>query len=143
MKIKCEFCGSFINDTDEICPNCSAANEHLVRAGSDIPKSLEELSRFCSEKKLPLEKMRFFIGNDCKEAKADIPIPIIARTFPAFGTAQTIRGAVRVSGTAQMIHGTAAGMTTTGISISQTGTSAIPTGIRTGKNKTCICSVIL
>lgn len=70
MKIKCEFCGNFINDTDEICPNCSAANEHLVRAGSDIPKSLEELIRFCSEKKLPLEKMRFFIGNDCKEAKA-------------------------------------------------------------------------
>lgn len=96
-------------------------------------------------------------------AKADIPIPTIARTFPAFGTAQmthgtiqvpgtaqmihgaaqTIRGAVRVPGTAQMIHGTAARMTTTGISISQTGTSAIPTGIRTGKNKTCICSVIL
>jgi len=70
MKIKCEFCGNFINDTDEICPSCNAANEHLVRAGSGVPKTIGELSSFCVAKGLPLEKMRFFIGSDCKEARA-------------------------------------------------------------------------
>ena len=31
MKIKCDFCGGMIEDTDPICPNCGAANEHMSR----------------------------------------------------------------------------------------------------------------
>lgn len=31
MKIKCDYCGAYINDTDERCPNCGAVNNHLQR----------------------------------------------------------------------------------------------------------------
>ena len=70
MKIQCEFCGSFIEDTDEKCPNCGADNIHLIRAGAGIPKTIEELQEFCKEHNIPLEKLRFFIGEDYQGAKA-------------------------------------------------------------------------
>lgn len=35
-----------------------------------IPKTIEELKAFCAEKGMPLEKMRFFIGEDYREARA-------------------------------------------------------------------------
>ena len=35
MKLKCNYCGSFIKDTDEKCPNCGAVNEHLMRSAED------------------------------------------------------------------------------------------------------------
>lgn len=34
------------------------------------PKTIEELKAFCAEKGMPLEKMRFFIGEDYREARA-------------------------------------------------------------------------
>ena len=37
MKLKCNYCGSFIKDTDEKCPNCGAVNEHLMRSADGIP----------------------------------------------------------------------------------------------------------
>ena len=43
MKLKCNYCGSFIKDTDEKCPNCGAVNEHLMRSADGIPKTIEEL----------------------------------------------------------------------------------------------------
>ena len=56
MKIKCDFCGGMIEDTEPICPNCGAANEHMSRVTDGIPKTIEELRAFCEAKKLPLEQ---------------------------------------------------------------------------------------
>ena len=70
MKIKCEYCGSFISDTDEKCPNCGGTNSHLARSAKGVPKTIAELKAFCAERKMPLEKMRFFLGVDYKKPKA-------------------------------------------------------------------------
>ena len=70
MKVKCEYCGNFIPDTEEICPVCGAPNEHMVRSGDGIPKTIEELKAYAVSKGLPLEQMRFFIGEDIREPKA-------------------------------------------------------------------------
>ena len=70
MKIKCEYCGGFIEDTDETCEHCGAVNSHLVRAATGIPKTIEELKAFAKAKNLPLEEMRFFLGEDYKEPRA-------------------------------------------------------------------------
>lgn len=70
MKVKCDYCGSYIDDTADVCPNCGAANSHMLRSGDGVPKTIEELKEFCRNRSLPLEKMRFFIGEDCKEPKA-------------------------------------------------------------------------
>ncbi|MDO4478607.1 MAG: zinc ribbon domain-containing protein [Lachnospiraceae bacterium] len=69
MRITCSYCGNFIEDTMENCPYCGGPNEHLRRSGDGIPKTIEELKAFCAEKRLPLDKMRFFIGEDHKGAK--------------------------------------------------------------------------
>ncbi len=69
MKVKCDYCGSFIEDTDETCPNCGAVNSHLMRSADGVPKTIEELKAFAKAKNLPLEEMRFFIGIDYKEPK--------------------------------------------------------------------------
>ena len=67
MKVKCEYCDSYIDDTEEKCPNCGAPNSHMTRSANGVPKTIEELKAFCAEKKLPLDKMRFFIGENIKE----------------------------------------------------------------------------
>ena len=70
MKVKCEYCGNFIPDTEELCPVCGAPNENMVRSGDGIPKTIEELKEYALSKGLPLEQMRFFIGEDIREPKA-------------------------------------------------------------------------
>lgn len=70
MKVNCDYCGSFIESTDEMCPNCGAVNTHFVRTAVDTPTTIEELKAFCAEKKLPLDKMHIHIGEDFKAPKA-------------------------------------------------------------------------
>lgn len=70
MKIKCEYCESFIDDTDEKCPNCGGVNNHLKRSAQGIPKTIQELKQWCLDKNIPLEQARFFIGEDYRGAKA-------------------------------------------------------------------------
>ena len=71
MKIKCDYCGSFINDYDEKCPNCGATNEHLVRKAIGSPKTIEELKLWYEQHNLPPEETtRFFIGKDYKKPRA-------------------------------------------------------------------------
>lgn len=70
MRIKCEYCGSFIDDKDETCPYCGGVNSGLARSAEAEPKTIEELKAFCSAKNLPLAQMRFFIGEDYKQPKA-------------------------------------------------------------------------
>ena len=36
----------------------------------DRPKTIEELKAFCAEKGMPLEQMRFYIGEDFPEPRA-------------------------------------------------------------------------
>ncbi len=70
MRTKCDYCGHYIEDTDPYCGNCGAPNDHLMRSAEGVPKTIEELQNFCAVHRLPLEKMRFFIGIDYKEPKA-------------------------------------------------------------------------
>lgn len=70
MQQKCEYCGTFINDTDAVCPNCGATNVNVIRSADGVPKTIEELKAFAAAHNLPLEQMRFFIGVDYREPKA-------------------------------------------------------------------------
>lgn len=71
MKIKCEFCGSMMNDTQESCPNCGAPNSNVRRSSGDQPLTIEELKQWYAGKGLPpYEVTRFFIGEDYKKPKA-------------------------------------------------------------------------
>lgn len=71
MKIKCEYCGGYISDTDEKCENCGATNPHLKRVGNEIPKTIDELKKWYTDHNLPDEKVtRFFIGKNYKEKRA-------------------------------------------------------------------------
>ena len=70
MQVKCEFCGSMIEDTAEKCPNCGATNLHMARSANGVPKTIAELKAFCEAKHLDLQKMHFHIGEDYKGPKA-------------------------------------------------------------------------
>jgi len=70
MKVKCEYCDNFIDDTEVVCPLCGAPNEHMVRSGIGVPKTIEELRAFAQSKNLPLRQMRFFLGEDIREPRA-------------------------------------------------------------------------
>lgn len=70
MKLTCEYCGNYIKDTEEVCSVCGAPNTHLKRSGDGIPKTIEELKAFCEVKKIPLDRMRFYLGEDYRGARA-------------------------------------------------------------------------
>jgi hypothetical protein len=71
MQIKCEYCGSMIDDTLEKCPNCGAANANIHRTANKTPKTIEELAEWYAAHNLPpYETTRFFIGIDYKKPKA-------------------------------------------------------------------------
>ena len=70
MRSKCEYCGSYVESTEENCPNCGAVNPNHQRNAAGVPQTMEELKDFCAKHDLPLEQMRFFIGVDYKKPKA-------------------------------------------------------------------------
>ena len=70
MRVKCDYCGNYIEDTDKNCPHCGAPNERMQRSGASVPKTIEELKAFCEAHHLPLEQMRFFLGEDYRGARA-------------------------------------------------------------------------
>lgn len=70
MKVKCEYCDAFIDDTADFCPNCGAVNNNVMRSGNGIPKTMEQLKAFCAEKGMDLPKMRFFIDEDYRQPRA-------------------------------------------------------------------------
>ncbi len=70
MKIKCEYCESFIDDSEDFCPNCGAVNANMKRVANGVPTTIEELKAFCVEHNLPLTLMRFYIGEDYRLPKA-------------------------------------------------------------------------
>jgi len=70
MDRKCEYCGSLYEDTLETCPQCGAPNEHIGHVKDALPLTIEELKEYCAAHKVPIDKMRFHIGEDYKGAKA-------------------------------------------------------------------------
>ncbi len=70
---KCPYCGGVVRSDEANCPHCGAANELFV---ADMPrtvfqpKTIEELKEYCAERGMPLLRMRFFIGEDYREARA-------------------------------------------------------------------------
>ena len=70
-KVKCEFCGSFILDTESSCPQCGAVNENHKRYVNGTPKSINQLQHWYRLRRLPPEEVtRFFIGKNVTEPKA-------------------------------------------------------------------------
>ena len=70
-KVKCEYCGNYINDLDPICPVCGARNKDHKRTADGTPKTIEELKSWYIARNLPPEETtRFFIGKNIKEPKA-------------------------------------------------------------------------
>ena len=71
MKVQCEFCNSWIDDTDEKCPNCGGVNKEYKRATDQTPKTIEELKKWYTDHHLPPEETtRFFIGTNYQEPRA-------------------------------------------------------------------------
>lgn len=71
MKIKCEFCGAMLDDTQERCPACGAPNKNVRRSSGDQPLTVAELKQWYQSKGLPDESVtRFFIGKDVREPRA-------------------------------------------------------------------------
>ena len=67
----CKYCGAYINDTDEVCKECGATNEHYKRVSDGTPRTIEELKSWYKARKLPPEETtRFFIGRDIREPRA-------------------------------------------------------------------------
>ena len=70
-KVKCEYCGTYIDTSEEKCPSCGAVNAGFQRTVSDTPRTIEELKAWYSARKLPPENItRFFIGKNVSEARA-------------------------------------------------------------------------
>ena len=71
MDVKCGYCGNYMSETMQKCPNCGAVNTQYFRAAKDTPKTIAELQAWYQAHHLPPEeKTRFFIGRDIKEARA-------------------------------------------------------------------------
>jgi len=68
MKIQCEYCGNWIEDTDENCSYCGAPNENLKRYINKNLDTIEELKQWYKENYFPSEEItRFFIGKNYKK----------------------------------------------------------------------------
>lgn len=70
MQVKCNYCDNYFEDTLEKCPYCSAPNEHIRRTANKLPKTIDELKEYCRVNNVPVDKMRFHIGENYKGAKA-------------------------------------------------------------------------
>lgn len=71
MKIKCDYCNSMIDETEESCPNCGAVLSGVNRFASGQPQTIEQLEQWYQDHHLPPEEVtRFFIGKDIKEPRA-------------------------------------------------------------------------
>ena len=65
----CEACGKPLAPDATTCPYCGAEQHEDIRL-TKIPETIEELHAFCAEHKMPLDAMRFFIGEDFRGARA-------------------------------------------------------------------------
>lgn len=71
MKIKCDYCGNYIDQHDEKCECCGAPNANYKRTANLQPETIEQLKDWYVAHNLPDENVtRFFIGKDYKGARA-------------------------------------------------------------------------
>lgn len=71
MNIKCDFCGSMIDERNTSCPHCGAPLSGVNRMASGQPKTIEDLKAWYEAHNLPPEEItRFFIGKNITEPKA-------------------------------------------------------------------------
>lgn len=71
MKIKCDYCGAVIDETEERCPSCGAPLSGANRTSDEQPKTMEQLNAWYKAHHLPPENItRFFIGKNITEPKA-------------------------------------------------------------------------
>ena len=83
----CEYCGCTVRSDERNCPGCGAENPHYDPEASvgqipsyrreddpytpgTAPRTIAQLRDFCEQKSMPLEKMRFFIGEDYRRPRA-------------------------------------------------------------------------
>ncbi len=71
MKIKCDYCGSMVDENQKQCPNCGGPLSGVNRMADETPKTIEELRQWYQAHNLPPEEVtRFFIGKDYKDPRA-------------------------------------------------------------------------
>ena len=71
MKVKCEYCGGYIDETEERCHFCGAVNSQYHRSAKTTPQTIAELKDWYRARNLPSEEItRFFIGRNIREPKA-------------------------------------------------------------------------
>ena len=59
-----------ITASDKYCPHCGKPLEKTAWQPGTDPSTIEQLSAFCAYHGMPLEKMRFFVGQDYKQPRA-------------------------------------------------------------------------
>ena len=80
---RCEYCGSLIRSDERACPHCGAENPHYLSGETAsaalpeepcvpgaAPETIAQLKAWCASRGMPLEKMRFFIGEDYRGPRA-------------------------------------------------------------------------
>ncbi len=70
---RCPSCGGIVPSDARSCPNCGASNSYFIADASKhvlIPHTIEELKSYCEQQKIPLERMRFFVGKNYLQPKA-------------------------------------------------------------------------
>ena len=71
MQVKCDFCGSMVDESNETCTKCGAPLSGAHRTAKGQPKTIEELRAWYIAHHLPPEEItRFFIGKNITEPKA-------------------------------------------------------------------------
>lgn len=71
MQVKCEYCGSYIEESEEFCKQCGAVNPNFKRAIDGTPKTIADLKKWYEQRNLPPKEVtRFFIGENFKGPRA-------------------------------------------------------------------------
>ncbi|MBD5534942.1 MAG: hypothetical protein HDQ99_04685 [Lachnospiraceae bacterium] len=72
MKVKCEFCDNYFEDTEQGCPYCGGANTAVgnYRFVNGAPKTIEELKQWTEQYNVPLAEMRVCIGDNDHNPKS-------------------------------------------------------------------------
>ena len=69
----CAYCGAPVSSSSATCPHCGAANPLYVvpaRGTPMTPRTVEELKEYCQVRAIPLDRLRYFIGQDYRQPRA-------------------------------------------------------------------------
>lgn len=75
MKIKCDWCGSWINDFDQVCPNCGGVNNNYNRHANGVPQTIEELKAYAVNELYQKMKERVAVQKAHQQPKTAKPAP--------------------------------------------------------------------